>query len=206
MRSYSRRIILSVYLMFPFLLALLLIVTCKAYADEPVYQLKSSEQFMQRDASMEALKTSVKVTESRRKEFNTIKEMTGLDDKAVEEIIVSCNRWDIPKPILLAVFEKESEFKPDAKNGSSSATGLGQLLHSTARNVCSRSGEHYDPKRLTEPEYNIRLTSYYLSQDLYRWRKSWPKSLSDYKGGDSDYAKDVLKRAKKYSDALGESI
>lgn len=46
-----------------------------------------------------------------------------------------CNEYNVPIELMLAIYEKESQFYSLAKNKTSTATGYGQLIDSTAKSV-----------------------------------------------------------------------
>lgn len=136
------------------------------------------------------------------KTINKISGATGMPKNVCNTLIIECKKNNAPLSLMLAVYEKESHFNANAFNSSSQATGLGQILPSTARGVCSRSGEHYLPNMLKDPEYNIKLTTYYMMHDVYYWRKDWHEALYVYSGGSSSYANDVLEKEQKYKELL----
>jgi soluble lytic murein transglycosylase-like protein len=76
------------------------------------------------------------------------------------------------------------------------------MLHSTAKFVASRSGESFRADRLTDARYNIRLSTYYLANDLYRYHKSWYVAVKYYGEGTNRYANSVMKKAGEYSKIL----
>ena len=170
--------------------------------DQTIKMQKLQEKIDSLEERMQSLEKSQNDLQYQLNVGKKISDLTGLSPKVSNTLIVECKNNGAPLPIMLAIYEKESHFNPAAFNPSSHATGLGQILPSTARGVCSRSGEHYLPSKLKDPEYNIKLTTYYLMNDVYRWRKNWSVALYTYSGGSKEYAKDVLERSKYYEKML----
>ncbi len=89
----------------------------------------------------------------------------------------------MPEPaLLLAVARQESLFDPDATSPAG-AQGLMQLMPSTARIVAGALGVQYDPASLTDPDYNARLGSWYLRQQLDQFGGLAPLALAAYNAG-----------------------
>ncbi len=63
--------------------------------------------------------------------------------------------------LIQSVIWTESKFKKDAVSRAG-AIGLMQLMPATAEWCASLCGVTYDEKKLTEPDYNIRLGTFYL--------------------------------------------
>ena len=69
-------------------------------------------------------------------------------------------------PMLVAgLVRQESAFSPEA-HSPANAFGLMQLLPSTARRLAKQANIRYAHGRLTEPEYNVRLGTLYVSNLL----------------------------------------
>ena len=69
-------------------------------------------------------------------------------------------------PMLVAgLVRQESAFSPEAHSGAN-AFGLMQLLPSTARKLAKQAKIRYAHARLTEPDYNVRLGTLYVSNLL----------------------------------------
>ena len=90
----------------------------------------------------------------------------------------------MPKPeLVLAVIRQESEFDQRA-NSSAGARGMMQLMTYTAKLVAKQAKLPYKKNKLTsDPEYNIKLGSYYLSTLLELYEGSYPFALAAYNAG-----------------------
>ena len=65
--------------------------------------------------------------------------------------------------LSLSIARRESEFNPVVKSHAGAA-GLMQLMPGTAREMAGRIGESYSPSKLTDPLFNARLGTTYLSE------------------------------------------
>tara|TARA_B100000029_G_scaffold422048_1_gene428579 strand:- start:978 stop:3194 length:2217 start_codon:yes stop_codon:yes gene_type:complete len=94
------------------------------------------------------------------------------------------NQKRMPKPeLILAVIRQESEFDQRA-NSYVGARGLMQLMTYTAKLVAKQANLPYSKSRLkSDPNYNIKLGSYYLSGLLEEYEGSYPFALSAYNAG-----------------------
>jgi soluble lytic murein transglycosylase len=94
------------------------------------------------------------------------------------------NKKRMPKPeLVLAVIRQESEFDQKA-NSYVGARGMMQLMTYTAKLVAKNAKLPYSKSQLTkDPEYNIKLGSYYLAGLLERYEGSYPFSLAAYNAG-----------------------
>ena len=94
------------------------------------------------------------------------------------------NKKRMPKPeLVLAVIRQESEFDQKA-NSYVGARGMMQLMTYTAKLVAKNANLPYSKGKLTkDPEYNIKLGSYYLAGLLESYEGSYPFSLAAYNAG-----------------------
>jgi len=83
---------------------------------------------------------------------------------------------------VLAIVRQESQFDPRVRSHAD-ARGMMQLLPSTARSTASLSGISWDPSRLWEPEYNMRLGSRYLGQMTNNFGGSYVMAAAGYNAG-----------------------
>lgn len=119
-------------------------------------------------------------------------------DKPVAEASAASG---IPVPVLRGLFQTESSWNPNAVNPKSKATGLGQVLPSTALNP-GYPGMSPDPEALTDPKENILFSAKYLAargRNLFgdKWdptdQQQMRAALNDYSGGGGKaYADSVL--------------
>lgn len=87
----------------------------------------------------------------------------------------------LDEALVYAIIDVESKFDPEAKSRAG-AIGLMQLLPDTAEWVANRIEIEYDLNKLTEPEYNIQLGTYYLNY-LFNLFKSEDHAILAYNGG-----------------------
>jgi len=94
------------------------------------------------------------------------------------------NNKRMPKSeLVLAVIRQESEFDQKA-NSYAGARGMMQLMTYTAKLVAKNAKLPYSKSRLTkDPDYNIKLGSYYLAGLLETYEGSYPFSLAAYNAG-----------------------
>ena len=94
------------------------------------------------------------------------------------------NKKAMPKSeLVLAVIRQESEFDQRA-NSYAGARGLMQLMTYTAKLVAKQAKLPYVKSRLkSDPEYNIKLGSFYLAGLLEEYEGSYPFALAAYNAG-----------------------
>ena len=94
------------------------------------------------------------------------------------------NNKKMPKPeLVLAVIRQESEFDQRA-NSYVGAKGMMQLMTYTAKVVAKQAKLPYSKSRLrSDPDYNIKLGSYYLAGLLEEYEGSFPFALAAYNAG-----------------------
>jgi len=93
------------------------------------------------------------------------------------------NQKTMPKmELILAVIRQESEFDEDATSYVG-ARGLMQLMPYTAKLVAKQAKLSYSKNKLKNPDYNIKLGSYYLAGLLEEYEGSYPFALAAYNAG-----------------------
>ena len=86
-------------------------------------------------------------------------------------------------PLILAMVRQESAFDVDAMSGAG-ATGLLQVLPTTARDVASKLKIPYSKNRLTaDPDYNLKIGRAYVSKLLESFDGSYVLALAAYNAG-----------------------
>ncbi len=88
-------------------------------------------------------------------------------------------------PEAAAVFgitRQESGFDPRVASGVG-ARGMMQIMPATARSVAKRIGVAYDPDRLSDPDYNMRLGSAYLGHMINGFSGSYVLAAAAYNAG-----------------------
>ena len=89
------------------------------------------------------------------------------------------------KAFILAIARQESNFDPSARS-SAGARGLMQLMPATARNVARSMRLRYSRPRLTsDPSYNLRIGSRYLSNLVDAYDGSYILAAAAYNAGPS---------------------
>jgi soluble lytic murein transglycosylase len=92
-------------------------------------------------------------------------------------------KWPVPTEFALAIARQESELNPAAVSDAG-ARGLMQLMPATARAVAGGLDIPYEPARLTtDPGYNARLGTAYLSRMLNRYGGSYILAAAAYNAG-----------------------
>lgn len=74
--------------------------------------------------------------------------------------------FQVDKALVYAFIRQESKFDPQAKNRSSGAQGLMQIMPATAKHVAQNYGEDIDLGKLRDPHMNIDLGQKYLAELL----------------------------------------
>ena len=94
------------------------------------------------------------------------------------------NQKTMPRSeLILAVIRQESEFDQKATSYVG-ARGMMQLMTYTAKLVAKQAKLPYSKNRLrTDPNYNIKLGSFYLAGLLEQYEGSYPFSLAAYNAG-----------------------
>ena len=102
----------------------------------------------------------------------------------VIQTVKTVNKKRMPKKeLVLSVIRQESEFDHKA-NSYVGAQGLMQLMTYTARVVAKQAKLPYSKSRLkSDPDYNIKLGSYYLASLLEEYEGSYPFALAAYNAG-----------------------
>ena len=94
------------------------------------------------------------------------------------------NDKNMPDPaLILAIIRQESEFDRRA-NSYVGARGMMQLMKYTAKIVAKQAGLSYSISGLTtDPEYNIKLGSYYFNSLLDNYGGVYPFAIAAYNAG-----------------------
>ena len=94
------------------------------------------------------------------------------------------NNKTMPKQeIVLAIIRQESEFDKSA-NSWAGARGMMQLMKSTAKIVAKQAKLPYSISGLTrDPEYNIKLGSYYFNGLIEDYNGVFPFAIAAYNAG-----------------------
>lgn len=172
------------------------------------YQLKSD--VVRRDALIYDLRNSF-LEEKELIEYT--QRLTNLDYSDCEFIVNESKTKNIDPFIVLGVIKRESDFNPNAK-GAAGERGLGQLMDNTARPVAENLGYVYDPDKLFDARYNLKLTITQISYLMNIYGNDIHKVLTAYNRGQqglteyiesnnsavSDYSAKVLRFAQEYKE------
>jgi len=100
-----------------------------------------------------------------------------------ESIEEAAARADIDPMLVMGLIRQESTFQPDAVSRAG-AVGLMQVLPRTGYQLARRLRLRYSRRRLTNPEYNLRLGTVHLARILERFGQL-EVALAAYNAGES---------------------
>ena len=86
--------------------------------------------------------------------------------------------------LVHSIVRQESMFDPTAVSPAG-AMGMMQLMPATAKNIARQAGVSYSTRQLENPDYNIRIGTYYLQELLERYNDSYPLAIAAYNAGPS---------------------
>ena len=99
------------------------------------------------------------------------------------QVLKYSREYNLDPYLVLAVIREESRFNPKVVSWAK-AHGLMQIIPSTGRGIARLLGiKPYYTTRLFEPEINIRMGCYYLSNLLKRFQGNTYLALAAYNGG-----------------------
>jgi soluble lytic murein transglycosylase len=88
-----------------------------------------------------------------------------------------------PDPAFVhAVIRQESMFNPEARSPVG-AEGLMQLMPATAKGVARELGMRFKQRRMNDPDYNLRLGSVFIREQLNSFNGSYVLALAGYNAG-----------------------
>jgi len=108
--------------------------------------------------------------------------------KFEEEIRKNSEKRQVDPYVIMALIHQESAYLP-AVRSSVGATGLMQLMPPTAREIGKRLNPTFSESRLTDPETNIELGTYYLKSLLKETGGSIELALAAYNAGPGNVRK-----------------
>ncbi len=92
-------------------------------------------------------------------------------------------QYDLDPFLIMAMIKTESGFEAEATSGKD-AKGLMQITDDTARWCCDKLGiANYEGEQLYDPEFNIRLGTFYADYLLDRYEGELTCVLSAYNAG-----------------------
>ncbi|HEX7184418.1 MAG TPA: transglycosylase SLT domain-containing protein [Thermoanaerobaculia bacterium] len=92
------------------------------------------------------------------------------------------SRNRLPVHLVYGVIRQESGFDPSAQSWAG-ARGLMQLMPGTAREWAGKVGLTYSHEKLSDPDYNVRVGTTYLSHVLDLFDGNLELALAGYNGG-----------------------
>ena len=115
-----------------------------------------------------------------------------------DEIIETYSKeYKVEKTLVAAVIYQESRYRPAAVS-SVGATGLMQIMPDTAQWLSSKMNVTYKKSDLMNPDYNIRMGTYYLNYLLKKYNGDEKLALAAYNAGPGNV--DGWLRDERYSD------
>ncbi len=174
-----------------------------------------------RESLVSNLKKSL-VKEKRLIEYT--QQVTNFSYDECRFIIKECKEKELDPFIVLGIIKRESDFNPYAK-GAAGERGLGQLMDNTAKLVAENLGYIYEPDKLFDVRYNLKLTITQLSYLYNLYNQDVHKALTAYNRGqqgleiymesnmsnkanpaESDYSRKVLIFAAEYRNSFDENL
>lgn len=92
------------------------------------------------------------------------------------------SEYEIDPLLVAAMINVESKFSTDAVSPQG-ASGLMQLMPETAKWIAKKIGKPYDHNRLFDPEYNLTLGTWYISELRREFNNNLVLILAAYNGG-----------------------
>ena len=100
-----------------------------------------------------------------------------------DEIIDKYSKeYDVEKSLIAAVIYQESRYRSAAVS-SVGATGLMQIMPDTAQWLSSKMSIPYKKSDLKDPDYNIRMGTFYLNYLLKKYKGDEKLALAAYNAG-----------------------
>jgi len=91
----------------------------------------------------------------------------------------------VPEPAFtFAMIRQESMFNPEAAS-SAGAQGLMQLMPRTAKAMAQKLGLKFREKKLCEPDYNLRIGTAFVQNQIEAFNGSYVLALAGYNAGPS---------------------
>ena len=99
-----------------------------------------------------------------------------------EQIRANARKRNVDPYLVMGLIRQESSYNPEARSRVD-ATGLMQIMPATGRELSRRLHGIFNESRLTDPEVNIELGTYYVRQLLNMFGGSEPLAIAAYNGG-----------------------
>lgn len=115
-------------------------------------------------------------------------------------------QFGVEPSLMYALIREESRFNPRGLSRTM-AHGLTQIMPSTGRGIARNLGiRPYNTSRLFEPELNVRMGTYYLSQQLRSFKGDKHLALAAYNGGSGNVRRWMKKNGFSDVDEFVENI
>ena len=99
-----------------------------------------------------------------------------------DQVLHASQKYGVERNLVMAVIREESSFAPESTSRVQ-AKGLMQLLPSTAEWIASKRGIPYNASKLSDPEVNIDLGTWYLRYLLDSFNSDEPLAIKAYNAG-----------------------
>lgn len=101
-----------------------------------------------------------------------------------KELVMTCaDEYGVDPYLVFSIIRVESRFKHNARSRAG-ATGLMQIMPETGEWIAHKMKlEGYDPELLTDPEYNIRMGTWYLADLSREFDGRLPLVIAAYNAG-----------------------
>ena len=114
----------------------------------------------------------------------------------VKQLVEDNNRSanaQVTTELVISLIWKESGFRPDVKNPTTTATGLMQMTTGAVADVNNNTpaGVHYTHAEMTVPSKNIQCGTYYLAERIERAGGKLKEGLNGY-GTGPGYADNII--------------
>ena len=129
--------------------------------------------------------SAIRISRSSPQSKYTAQVAKGRYDKVIGHY---ARRYGVDPYLVKAVMAVESGFNPDIISAKG-AVGLMQLMPETANRLSSVLGYSLEKHRLADPEMNIHLGTYLLSELAKRYRSNLELVLAAYNAGEGNVAK-----------------
>lgn len=105
-----------------------------------------------------------------------------------ERILEQATNRDVDPYLVMGLILQESRYNPEARSRVG-ATGLMQIMPPTGKELASKINRLFTERRLTDPDYNIELGTYYLKQLINTFDGVEELAIAAYNGGQGNVRK-----------------
>lgn len=117
----------------------------------------------------------------------------------------AAQEFTVSEALILAIMRQESAFNHTARSAVH-ASGLMQLMPTTAQRIAQAMGEDYDPLILSDPSRNVRFGAWYLSALFDKFHGNLALVISSYNAGPRIVSQWLNTRPGDETDAFVEEI